>query len=101
MAGDAGSLFAQRLLGDLNNNLLARLQNLGNQLGLARRLTPLLRTAHIALRAAIPAASAHGSLKARSLRFGDARSQGAFRSSRSFRIPDFAEPGWSLGMEFV
>src|SRR5438309_11577153 len=36
MAGDASSLFAERLLGDLDDHVLAGLQHFGNELGTAR-----------------------------------------------------------------
>src|SRR5260370_13966673 len=36
VAGDARALFAERLLGDLDDDLLASLQHFGNELGPAR-----------------------------------------------------------------
>src|SRR2546421_3652931 len=44
VAGDPGSLLAERLLGDLDNDILAGLEHLGNELRTARRarMAPLI-----------------------------------------------------------
>src|SRR5437879_2166817 len=56
MAGDASSLFAERLLGDLDDHVLAGLQHFGNELGTARRAGMAALIATVVPRTTWPAA---------------------------------------------
>ena len=78
VTGDARALFAQRLLGDLNENFLPGLEHLGDQLH-AALLRPmassavLLAPGHGTTATLLAAAAPHRALEARALRVGDAR----------------------------
>ena len=74
VAGDARALLSQGLLGDLDEDFLAGLEHLGDQLRAPRGLRALLAAVHGRTLAAL-AAAAHGALEAGALRVGDARGQ--------------------------
>ena len=86
VAGDARALLAQRFLGDLHDDFLARLQHFGNQLRTALRRVPAVAvTLAVALRrtsmthrapAALMAAAAHWPLKPRAAPVVHARAAG-------------------------
>ena len=88
VAGDARAFFAERFLGDLDDDFFARLQHFGNQLRAAVRfvarvsvLRVLVRRGHRTPAAAASAlralSAAHGPLKARAGLIGNARARWA------------------------